>query len=134
MKSASVFLEPAREPARIVQWMVGKNDLGVVDYRHLLLPTLAWQTRHNNQRWVTWIASQFIEKESLEQYDVNLACLRMIVDSSNPYSSFKLLLTALSNQRSSMVIASLPGLTEQQLKELERAASSGDCHAIILVH
>lgn len=134
MKSASVFLGPERQPPRIVQWMLGKNEHGIVDYRHLLLPTLAWQTRHNNQRWITWIASQFIEKESLDEYGVDRSCLRMIVDSSTPYSSFKLLLTALSNQRSAMVIASLPDLTEQQSKELERAATIGNCQAILLIH
>ena len=131
MQPASVFIETAEQPTRITQWVVGH---GRADYRNLLLPTLAWQTHHNNQRWITWIASQFIEKAMLEEYEVNLSSLRMIVDSHSDYSSFKLLLTALKNNRSSMVIASLPSLPDTQLHELEQAAAQGDCQAIILIH
>jgi cell division inhibitor SulA len=100
----------------------------------LLLPTLAWQTHHNEQRWITWIASQFIEKSVLESYGVNLSSLRMIVDSQSDYSSFRLLLTALKNDRSTMVIASLPSLPESQFHQLEQAAKQGNCQAIILLH
>jgi len=134
MKQQSIFLEASPQPTRITQWLVGKNDFGKVDYRNLLLPTLAWQTHHNNQRWVTWIASQFIERAMLEQYEVNLSSLRMIVDSHSSYSSYKLLLTALRNNRSSMVIASLPSMSATQQQELEQAAAQGDCQAIILIH
>jgi len=134
MKKQSVFIEAAEKPARITQWLIGKNNFGYVDYRNLLLPTLAWQTHHNNQRWITWIASQFIEKSMLEAYEVNLSSLRMIVDSHSDYSSFKLLLTALRNNRSSMVIASLPSVSDTQQNELEKAAAQGNCQAIILIH
>ncbi len=134
MKQQSVFIEKTEQPTHITQWLVVKNNLGGVDYRNLLLPTLAWQTRHNNQRWITWIASQFIEKSMLEEYDVNLSSLRMIVDSHSDYSSFKLLLTALKNNRSSMVIASLPSVSDSQHSELEQAALQGNCQAIILIH
>lgn len=131
MKQQSVFIETTEQPTRITQWVIGK---GHVDYRNLLLPTLAWQTHHNKQRWITWIASQFIEKAMLEEYDVNLSSLRMIVDSHSDYSSFKLLLTALKNNRSSMVIASLPSLPDMQHHELEQAAAEGNCQALILIH
>lgn len=131
MKQQSVFVETTAQPTRITQWIIGQ---GIVDYRNLLLPTLAWQTHHNNQRWITWIASQFIEKSMLEEYDVNLSSLRMIVDSHSDYSSYKLLLTALKNNRSSMVVASLPSLPDAQYRELEQAAAQGDCQAIILIH
>ena len=134
MNQKSVFIGATDQPSRITQWLIAKNSLGYVDYRNLLLPTLAWQTHHNNQRWITWIASQFIEKSMLEEYGVNLSSLRMIVDSHSDYSSFKLLLTALKNNRSSMVIASLPSLSIFQQDELEKAASQGDCQAIILIH
>jgi len=134
MKQQSVFIDTTEQPTRITQWVIGKNDFGRVDYRNLLLPTLAWQTHHNNQRWITWIASQFIDKSMLEEYDVNLSSLRMIVDSHSDYSSFKLLLTALKNNRSSMVIASLPSLPDAQHRELEQAAAQGDCQALILIH
>jgi cell division inhibitor SulA len=131
MKQQSVFIDETAQTTRITQWVIGK---GHVDYRNLLLPTLAWQTHHNNQRWITWIASQFIEKSMLEEYDVNLSSLRMIVDSHSDYSSFKLLLTALKNNRSSMVIASLPSLADTEQRELEQAAAQGDCQALILIH
>ena len=134
MKQPSIFIDPIEQPTRITQWLIGKNDFGYVDYRNLLLPTLAWQTHHNNQRWITWIASQFIEKSMLEEYGVNLSSLRMIVDSHSNYSSFKLLLTALKNNRSSMVIASLPSLSNAQQHELEQASHLGNCQAIILIH
>jgi len=140
MRQASIFTNTVDQPARITQWLIGKNAVvnqdskGHVDYRNLLLPTLAWQTHHNNQRWITWIASQFIEKSMLEEYGVNLSSLRMIVDSHSDYSSFKLLLTALKNNRSSMVIASLPSLSDFQHYELEQAAAQGNCQAIILIH
>ena len=131
MKQQSIFIDSSEPVTRITQWVVGK---GHVDYRNLLLPTLAWQTHHNKQRWVTWIASQFMSKGMLEEYQVNLSSLRMIVDSHSDYSSFKLLLTALKNNRSSMVIASLPSLTDTQHRELEQAATQGDCQALILIH
>jgi cell division inhibitor SulA len=134
MKRQSIFIHPIERPARITQWLIGKNDVGHVDYRNLLLPTLAWQSHHNNERWITWIASQFIERSMLEQYNVNLSSLRMIVDSHSNYSSFKLLLTALKNNRSSMVIASLPSLSDFQQHELEQAAEQGDCQALLLIH
>jgi cell division inhibitor SulA len=121
-------------PSRITQWIVGKNDAGLVDYRSLLLPTLGWQTHHNEQRWVTWVASQFIDKPTLEKFGVNLSSLRMIVDSHSPYSSFKLLLTALKNSRSSMVIASLPSLSPSELMCLEDAAKAGNCRGLIILH
>lgn len=131
MKQQSIFIDSSEPATRITQWVIGR---GHVDYRNLLLPTLAWQTHHNKQRWVTWIASQFISKTMLEEYQVNLSSLRMIVDSHSDYSSFKLLLTALKNNRSSMVIASLPSLTSNQHRELEQAATQGDCQALILIH
>jgi len=114
-------------PSRITQWVCGNGD-----YRSLLLPTLAWQSHHNNQRWITWIASRFIEKQTLLDYQVNLSNLRMIVDSSSDYSSFKLLVTALKNQRSSTVIASLPKLNTQQLQQLEQAAREGNSKGLII--
>ncbi len=134
MNTLPVFTQHETRPTRITQWIVGKNDAGRIDYRNLLLPTLAWQTHHNNQRWVTWVASQFIDKPTLEQFGVNLSSLRMIVDSHSTYSSFKLLLTALKNNRSCMVIASLPSLSSSELNELEEAAKQGDCSGLILIH
>ena len=134
MNTLPVFAHPDTEQTRIIRWMVGKNEAGTVDYRALLLPLLAWQTHHNEQRWITWVASQFIDKPTLENFGVNLSCLRMIVDSHSPYSSFRLLLTALKNNRSSMVIASLPGLSAAELRELEEAARLGQCRGLILVH
>jgi cell division inhibitor SulA len=134
MTQLSIFDQSTPEPLRIVLWSIGKNTSGPVDYLPLLLPTLAWQTHHNEQRWITWIASQFIEKSVLESYGVNLSSLRMIVDSQSDYSSFRLLLTALKNDRSTMVIASLPSLPESQLHQLEQAARQGNCQAIILLH
>jgi len=113
---------------------VGKNEFGQIDYRNLLLPTLGWKTHHNEQRWVTWVASQFIDKPTLEKFGVNLSSLRMIVDSHSPYSSFKLLVTALKNNRSSMVIASLPTLSTNELAELEEAARLGACTGLIIIH
>jgi len=135
MTQLSIFDQSAApEPSRIVLWSIRKNLSGYVDYLPLLLPTLAWQTHHNEQRWITWIASQFIEKSVLESYGVNLSSLRMIVDSQSDYSSFRLLLTALKNDRSTMVIASLPSLPEPQFQQLEQAARQGNCQAIILLH
>lgn len=145
MKQESIFIEADVQATRITQWIIGNvsqgnvghgntDSAGRIDYRNLLLPTLAWQTHNNKQRWITWIASQFIEKSMLEEYKVNLSSLRMIVDSHSDYSSFKLLLTALKNNRSSMVIASLPSLAEAQHCELEQAAAQGDCQALILIH
>jgi len=125
---------PVSYPSRITQWIVGKNEFGQVDYRSLLLPTLGWKTHHNEQRWVTWVASQFIDKPTLEKFGVNLSSLRMIVDSHSPYSSFKLLLTALKNNRSCMVIASLPSLSSDELTDLEEAARLGDCMGLIIIH
>lgn len=135
--SACRHLEQAssyNQPSRITQWIVGKNDFGQVDYRSLLLPTLGWKTHHNEQRWVTWVASQFIDKPTLEKFGVNLSSLRMIVDSHSPYSSFKLLVTALKNNRSCMVIASLPSLSTAERTELEEAARLGDCTGLIIIH
>src|SRR5690606_20278005 len=120
--------------SRITQWIVGKNDFGEVDYRSLLLPTLGWKTHHNEARWVTWVASQFIDKPTLERFGVNLASLRMIVDSHSPYSSFKLLVTALKNDRSCMVIASLPSLSGSEREILEEAARQGNCTGLIIIH
>lgn len=121
-------------PSRITQWLVGKNEFGRVDYRDLLLPTLGWKTHHNEKRWVTWVASQFIDKPTLEKFGVDLSSLRMIVDSHSPYSSFKLLITALKNNRSCMVIASLPSLSSAELAALEEAARLGDCTGLIIIH
>ena len=122
----------------ITQWRIEKNSSdsaqGDMDYRPLLLPVLAWKTHHNNQRWVTWIASQFIDKPTLQEYGVNLSSLRMIVDSQSAHSSFKLLLTALKNNRSELVIASLPSISSEENAALEQAAAEGNCQAIILIH
>jgi cell division inhibitor SulA len=121
--------------ARITRWMVGENGAGaLIDYKNLLLPLLSWQTHHNEKRWVTWMASQFIDKRLLQKFNVNLASLRMIVDTQSQYSSFKLLTTALKNKRSGMVVASLPSLDEKQRQELEWAAEQGNCQGIILIH
>ena len=134
MNTQAVFSPKHEEPSRIAQWIVGTNDHGVVDYRNMLLPTLAWHTHHNQERWVTWVAAQFIERDTLIKYGVNLSTLRMIVDSHSNYSSLKLLLTALRNQRSSLVIASLPSISESEKQQLEQAAREGDCQCLLLIH
>lgn len=122
------------DTTRITQWIVGKHDGVRMDYRNLLLPALAWQTHHNDLRWVTWVAAQFMDKATLEKFGVNLSALRMIVDSHSSHSPFKLVMTALKNQRSCMVIASLPPLSAAELRELEEAAKLGNCSGLILIH
>ncbi len=98
----------------------------------ILLPTLSWHSHHNEQRWITWLAAEFLERSTLENYDVDLSCLRMLVDSSQEHSPWRLLLTALRNGSSTLVVANLPTLNAEQLFELNHAAHSGNSQALIL--
>lgn len=121
-----------------IQKKMGKTSLitqfivGECDYRSMLLPVLSHQTQKNNERWTTLIASHFIQKSELQDFGVQLSKLRMIVDATCQHSSWKLLISALSNGNSSMVVASLPSLSNKDILELEHAAQKGSTQGLII--
>lgn len=96
----------------------------------LLLPMLAYLSQQTENRWITWIAPQYLNRKILETYGVNTSCIRLIhCDQDN---LLWVTWEALASGTSNTVIASPGRLTEKELAQLEVAAHKGKCQGLLL--
>lgn len=95
------------------------------------MPMIAYLTQTNEQRWVTWVASQHLSRDFLESYGVNTQYLRLI-HCSDEQNALWITWEALAAGNSHMVIASPGKLTEKALKQLEHAAQLGSSQGLLL--
>ncbi|MCE2026893.1 SulA-like leucine-rich domain-containing protein [Sessilibacter corallicola] len=97
----------------------------------MLLPMLSFQTQSNNNRWVTWVSNNTIDKNLLLDFGVELDFLRMIYP-KNQTDLFSLTSKALSTGNSQCVVSIFDSITEQQRIELNKAAELGQCTGILV--
>ena len=101
------------------------------EYAALLMPMIAYITQSSKNRWVTWIAPLHVTRDFLESYGVNTHCLRLIhcCDEARRLSITDEALTA---GNSHTVISSPGKLTAKELRQLEFAATKGQCQGLLL--
>lgn len=97
----------------------------------LLMPMIAFLTQSCANRWVTWIAPQHLSREFLESFGVDTRYVRFI-HCSDEASRLWITWEALAAGNSHTVIASPGKLTDKELKQLEQAASQGNCQGLLL--
>ncbi|RYY75714.1 MAG: hypothetical protein EOO52_10080 [Gammaproteobacteria bacterium] len=97
----------------------------------LVMPMIAFLTKSCANRWVTWIAPQHVSREFLESFDVDTRYVRLI-HCSDEQSRLWITWEALAAGNSHTVISSPGKLTEKELKQLESAASQGQCQGLLL--
>lgn len=97
---------------------------------HLILPMLAYLSQQTEDRWITWIAPQYLNRQMLETYGVNTNCIRLI--HCNQDNLLWVTWEALASGTSNTVIASPGRLTEKELVQLEIAAHKGKCQGLLL--
>lgn len=95
-----------------------------------LLPMLAYISNQNENRWITWIAPKYLNREVLEAYGVNTQTIRLI--HCNEESLLWVMWEALASGTSNTVIASPGRLSEKELTQLEIAAHKGKCQGLVL--
>lgn len=105
------------------------------DLANLLLPMLAFLSNqrdaaHQN-RWITWVAPQGIDKALLQQYGVDTGKIRLI-HISKPEDILWITWEALAAGNSHTVIASPGKLSEKELRQLEAAAHQGQTQGLLL--
>lgn len=96
----------------------------------LLLPMLAYISNQNENRWITWIAPEYLNRELLEAYGVNTQTIRLI--HCNEESLLWVMWEALASGTSNTVIANPGRLSEKELAQLEIAAHKGNCQGLVL--
>ncbi len=96
----------------------------------LLLPMIAYLSRHAGDRWITWIAPRHINRQVLEDFGVSTRCLRLI--HCTDASSLWIIWEAMAKGNSHTVIASPGRLNEKELGLLEEAARLGECQGVLL--
>ncbi len=96
----------------------------------ILLPMLAFLSNQHENRWITWIAPEYLNRQVLEAYGVNTRCIRLI--HCAPENLLWVTWEALASGTSNMVIASPGKLSEKELHHLEAAAHKGQCQGLLL--
>ncbi len=96
----------------------------------LLLPMLAFLSNQHENRWITWIAPEYLNRQVLEAYGVNTQCIRLI--HCAPENLLWVTWEALASGTSNTVIASPGKLSEKELHHLEAAAHKGQCQGLLL--
>jgi cell division inhibitor SulA len=96
----------------------------------ILLPMLAFLSNQHENRWITWIAPEYLNRQVLEAYGVNTSCIRLI--HCAPENLLWVTWEALASGTSNMVIASPGKLSEKELHHLETAAHKGQCQGLLL--
>lgn len=101
------------------------------EHAALLMPMIAYISQSCKNRWVTWIAPLHVTRDFLESYGVDTRFLRLIHCADE---SRRLWITweALAAGNSHTVISSPGKLTAKELKQLEQAATTGECQGLLL--
>jgi cell division inhibitor SulA len=96
-----------------------------------VLPSLAFLSQQNTDRWLTWLPPTTITKNMLQKYDFDFSRTRFIYPRNNEHA-FWLFWEALAEGNSHMVVGAPGLLSEQKLARLEHAAAVGQCSGLIL--
>lgn len=96
-----------------------------------VLPSLAFLSQQNTDRWLTWLPPTTITKRLLQNYNFDFSRTRFVYPKNSEHA-FWLFWEALTEGNSHMVVGAPGPLTERQLARLERAAAVGDCSGLLL--
>lgn len=96
-----------------------------------VLPSLAFLSQQPSDRWLTWLPPATITKRLLQSYSFDFSRTRFVYPKTSE-QAFGLFWEALAEGNSHMVVGAPGVLTEQQMVQLEHAASIGDCSGLIL--
>ena len=100
--------------------------------RRYLLPLLAHFSQDDNERWLTCIDSEGLEKGLASAANIHvdqMLCLR----SNDRLPTTELMLRAMKSGRSHTVVGICPdGLSGEQRKALKRSAELAGCHCLVL--
>ena len=113
--------------SHLSQWPVSSNQS-----INFILPTLAWYSKFNTERLITWITSDYVDNNTLKSHGIQIQRLRIIIDAGNIASSMRLFMKALENKRSSLVIGGIRNPTHESLLCLNNAAIQGNSYALAL--
>ncbi|MBC6904935.1 hypothetical protein DWB84_05590 [Saccharophagus sp. K07] len=111
----------------------GITEIILPDDQHasVYLPSLAFLSQTKDSRWLTWVVTEKVDKESLRLYGFDLYRTRFVYPDSSA-DTFSILVRALEEGNSHTVVGSLGRLTESQIMRLETAAHVGRCHGLLL--
>lgn len=122
-------LSPAAAPASGITELIIAN--GSPEQAALLMPMIAFISQSCKNRWVTWIAPLHVTREFLQAYGVDTRFLRLI-HCRDEASRLWITWESLAAGNSHTVISSPGKLTDKELKQLEAAASQGQCQGLLL--
>lgn len=97
----------------------------------MVLPMIAHLSQRDNNRWMTWIAPQGINRRLLEAYGVDTQRLR-IIHTQTDIDCCWMIWEALSSGTSHTVIASPGVISDKALSQLDHAAKQGNCDGLLL--
>ena len=97
----------------------------------LILPMLAHVSRHNDNRWITWISDARIDRRLLDAYGVDTGKLRLVYPARQD-DVLWITWEALAAGNSHTVIASPGKISEKHFQQLDEAAGRGDARGIML--
>lgn len=125
----SAPVSPAAVPTSgITELIIANNS---PEQAALLMPMIAFISQSCSNRWVTWIAPQNVTREFLQAYGVDTRFLRLI-HCHDEASRLWITWESLAAGNSHTVISSPGKLSEKELKQLEDAASQGQCQGLLL--
>lgn len=97
----------------------------------MVLPMIAHLSQRDNNRWMTWIAPQGLNRQLLEAYGVDTQRLRIIHTQADTDCCW-MIWEALSSGTSHTVIASPGVISDKALSQLDNAAKQGNCDGLLL--
>lgn len=118
---------PAKSTSGVTELVLTSNS---PEQLQILLPMLAFLSNQHENRWITWIAPEYLNRQVLEAYGVNTRCIRLI--HCAPENLLWVTWEALASGTSNTVIASPGKLSEKELHHLEAAAHKGQCQGLLL--
>lgn len=118
---------PAKSTSGVTELVLTSNS---PEQLQILLPMLAFLSNQHENRWITWIAPEYLNRQVLEAYGVNTCCIRLI--HCAPENLLWVTWEALASGTSNTVIASPGKLSEKELHHLEAAAHKGQCQGLLL--
>ena len=118
---------PAKSTSGVTELVLTSNS---PEQLQILLPMLAFLSNQHENRWITWIAPEYLNRQVLEAYGVNTRCIRLI--HCAPENLLWVTWEALASGTSTTVIASPGKLSEKELHHLEAAAHKGQCQGLLL--
>ena len=125
--SATASPEPDAVPSGITELVLTHR---APKQHQLLLPMIAHLSK-SHQRWLTWLTPSPIDRDLLEEYQVDFQAIRLIHTPENSDNRW-ILWEALAEGNSHTVIASPGRLSEKDLNQLEAAAHKGGCQGLLL--